>query len=359
MIYAYANFNLGDDLFIRVLCNRYPNTKFTLYGPKECRNTFQNIKNLDIVASDSFINKGVNAVFKILKLNAFPSKIVAKKHDGAIYIGGSIFMQQGNWELMFKRKGNMRIQGKPYFVLGANFGPFTDNEFLTKYKNEFKSYTDICFRDKYSYDLFKDLDNVRIADDVIFQIRKEEVPAEQREKNIVISVIKPSYRAQLADYDVLYYQKIRDISVYFIDKGYEVTLMSFCENEGDKEAINEIIDIMPKDYQNRVNEYLYKYNMEEALVIISNSDFVVGTRFHAMILGWVYNKPVFPIAYSKKMTNVMKDINFNGHYTDFENIHKLEAEQVFNSMETNAIDVSEQVMNAEGHFEKLDEYLLR
>lgn len=356
-IYAYVNFNLGDDLFVKVLCNRYPNTKFILHAPKEYKKTFKKIKNLKVRSSDSYIYRGINFILRRLNISYRYNDLIARKYDAFVHIGGSIYMQRENWRQTLREKQKLKMKNKPFFVLGANFGPYQDEEFYLKYKELFKEYTDICFRDKYSFNLFNELNNVRLADDVIFQLKEENQSIKKKSNSIVISVIKPSIRKHLVGFDEIYYNKIKDIAIYFIEKKYNVTLMSFCGNEGDMEAVSEIMAIIPKKHLNKLDKYLYRNDIEAALHTIEISDFVVGTRFHAMILGWVYNKPVFPIAYSEKMTNVMKDINFDGSYTDFNDLHKLEAEDVFNSMFTNRIDVSTQIINAERQFKKTDEYL--
>lgn len=354
MIYAYTNFNLGDDLFIKVLCERYPNTNFTLYAPSEYKENLQELNNITYYYSDSILFRGINFVGRKLKLNIPIRKLLAKKCDAVINIGGSIFMQKENWKRRLKNRE--KIHNKPFFLLGANFGPYENEDYYRAHRNLFKDYTDVCFREKYSYDLFKDLPNVRMADDVIFQLKPQKL---EKDDYIVISVIKPSIRKHLEGYDEIYYQKIKDITLEFTENGYKVILMSFCGNEGDGTAIEKIISLLPPSSLKRVSKYLYKNNIEEALNIIGKSRFIVGTRFHAMILGLVYNIPVFPIAYSDKMINVLKDINFKGHYVDFNNIHRLKTGLVFESMKTNHIDVSEQVINAEKHFEKLDGYLLK
>lgn len=354
MVYAYTNFNLGDDLFIKVLCERYPNTNFVLYAPSEYKKNFQELNNITYYSSDSIFFRGINFICRKFKLNISPRKLLAKNCDAVVHIGGSIFMQGKKWKRGLKNRE--KIRNKPFFLLGANFGPYEDNNYYKDHKNLFKEYTDICFREKYSYDLFKDLPNVRMADDVIFQLKTKQL---EKDEYIVISVIKPSIRKHLEGYDEIYYQKIKDITKYFTNIGYNIILMSFCENEGDGEAIEEIFSLLPACNSKKVSKYLYRNNIDEALNILGRSCFIIGTRFHAMILGWVNNIPVFPIAYSDKMINVMNDINFQGYYTDFNNIHKLEAKQVFKSMKKNNIDVSKQVINAEKHFEKLDDYLLK
>src|SRR5690625_2356463 len=46
MVYAYTQFNLGDDLFIKILCERYPETQFVLYAPKKYKRCFQGMRNI-------------------------------------------------------------------------------------------------------------------------------------------------------------------------------------------------------------------------------------------------------------------------------------------------------------------------
>ncbi|MFS0620667.1 polysaccharide pyruvyl transferase family protein [Priestia megaterium] len=355
MIYAYTNRNLGDDLFIKVLCERYPQTNFILYAPSTYKIGLNEINNIKIIPFDNLIIRGINFIFKKFNFEFMIRNSIAKNCDLAVYIGGSLFMELDNWENSYKTKRSMLIKNKPFFLLGANFGPYRNEDFYLKYKELFKKYTDICFREKYSYDLFKDLDNVRVADDIIFQLGNS--GTEDLENNIVISVIKPS-KKHLPNFDEIYYQKIRDIAMYFIERKFNITLMSFCDSEGDEEAIESIIRRIPREYLKNIKKHSYKLNIDETLKVVERSKFVIATRFHAMIIGWVYNKPVFPIAYSKKMTNVINDLGYKGSYTEFPNLENLKPEEVFNSMEGNIIDISKQIKNAAKHFEVLDKYLL-
>ncbi len=48
MIYAYCNFNLGDDLFIKILCERYPEVHFLLYAPIEYKYYFKWLPNITV-----------------------------------------------------------------------------------------------------------------------------------------------------------------------------------------------------------------------------------------------------------------------------------------------------------------------
>ncbi|MFS0614938.1 polysaccharide pyruvyl transferase family protein [Lederbergia ruris] len=357
MIYAYANFNLGDDLFIKVLCERYPNTKFYIYAPKQYKVLFKGMDNLSIVSSDTIFSRGINYIFRKLEYDNVIPLLISKYCDAVINIGGSIFIQNKNWRKNLKTRRMLRNGNKPFFLLGANFGPFTDEEFYTNYRKEISEYTDVCFRDEYSYGLFKDLGNVRLADDIIFQLKKQELNKTDNANSILISVIEPSFRKNLEGYDEVYYNKLKDISLYFIKRGYKVLLMSFCKNEGDERAVKKIMDLIPKDKLSMVTKHEYRENIDDALNAITNTTAVIATRFHSMILGWVFNKPVFPITYSGKMKNVIKDVGFKGNYTDFNSISSLNPEDVFKFIETNKIDVSRQIKKSMEHFKVLDKYL--
>lgn len=355
LIYAYTEFNLGDDLFIKVLCERYPDTEFRICAPRLYKLCFKEIKNLKVYSSDSILLRGIGYICRKLKIHNVAQKYLVNQSDGVVHIGGSIFMQAENWVEHFKHAESIRNKDKPYYLLGSNFGPYTDTEYYDEHKRMFKDYTDICFREQYSYDLFDDLDNVRLAPDIIFQL---DPPAahSKSEDYIVLSVIQPSAKG-LNGFDNLYYEKMKELAIYFIEKGYAVHFMSFCEHEGDQLAIEKIQSLIDPAYMSAIQVHLYKTNMEEVLSILAHSSFIVASRFHAMILGWVFQKPVFPVAYSNKMINVMEDVGFEGLYADFTTLELMQPEQVYESMTTYRLDVTPQTKHAEKHFEHLDSYL--
>lgn len=355
MVYAYTKVNLGDDLFLKILFERYPNTHFIMFAPRSYKKIFREY-NVSIINTDNYFIKVITYILNKIKIKHLLNKLFSKSCDASVYIGGSIFQQTKNWKTKIIERKKLLNKNQPFYVIGANFGPFENEDYYQEYKKLFTKYKDICFRDSYSYNLFRDLSNVRKADDIVFSLKRNKTSI--KSKNIIISVVKPSYRENLLNYDNSYYNKIRDISLYFIDKGYDVTLISFCKHEGDEEAIKNIIERIPPQYVNHINKYNYRGNIQEALDYISQSSLVIATRFHAMILGWIYNKHVVPLVYSEKMTNVMKDVGFRGVFAHIENIEQLDPDEVYNSMKSNIIDISEQKTEAEKHFRELDKLLL-
>lgn len=355
IIYAYTQFNLGDDLFIKILCERYPDTQFLLYAPRGYQKLFHMLPNLRVFPSDTLWFRGVRLLSRKLHLEHVLCNIIAKNYDMAVYIGGSLFIQGENWKKEFRNNKALKLTNKPFFLLGANFGPYDDDEFYIAYKKLFHTYTDICFRDRHSLELFRDLPQTRMAADIVFQLQMP--TANTQEKMVVLTVIKPSIRKHLVNSDQLYYQKMSEVAIHFIERGYQVTLMAFCVIEQDDEALTAIKQRIPKHLIPNVATYVYQYHIDEALQILVQSSFIVASRFHAMILGWVMEKPVFPIVYSRKMTNVMQDLHFTGKYCDFDALHTLKANDVFASLNNSTINVSNPVKEAEEHFLLLDKYM--
>src|SRR5699024_9632383 len=168
----YTAFNLGDDLFLHVLARRYPSSTFLIAAPKKYQAKFKQLTNVRIIPNDFFRFRLINKLASLFFRPRFLEQGHAKKCDGIIYIGGSLFMQTANWKRTYKQIEAMMMKGKPFYLLGANFGPFEDKLFFQTYEKLFRSCTDICFRDEASYERFNHLPQVRCAADVVFQLEK-------------------------------------------------------------------------------------------------------------------------------------------------------------------------------------------
>ena len=91
-------------------------------------------------------------------------------------------------------------------------------------------------------------------------------------------------------YTSIYEKTIIDMTKYFINQGYKICYMSFCKNEGDEQAIEEIISKCDKETKQHISKYYYKGNIKEALEELANSQIIVGGRFHANILGMLLKR---------------------------------------------------------------------
>lgn len=352
---AYIKENLGDDLFIKVLCERYPDSQFTLASRKAHAKPFQAIQNLDV----KYVPRYVDAVMSKLKIDyrvdSHIKNKLAKTSDATVIIGGSIFIEPNNWKNHVKKNENLLNNSKDFFILGSNFGPYQTEEFKESYKKIFSKSNDVCVRDQNSYQLFCELPTVRTAPDVVFSIDTKNISRFSNDKYVVISVIDLSGRSELKAYQEAYEESIRQLSEKMIIEGYKVVLMSFCKYEGDEKAIERIIHQTDNE---KLTHYYYRGDLDESLEVINGAAGIVATRFHSMILGWIFKKPVFPLAYSHKMTNVLNDINYTGYYLEIENIHEFDINKALNqAINSKPTDVTEEIKKSHKNFLKLDQFM--
>jgi colanic acid/amylovoran biosynthesis protein len=357
LVCAYFAKNVGDDLFLKVLFERYPDVEWDLLTANRNYNKiFSDYKNVKIIYLYREVNFWKIRYNIFFKLNDLFLKY--KKYDALINIGGSIFMQGPAWKMKFNEReylvNRFKEMNKKIYILGANFGPYKEDQFLDKYKNLFTKYDDICFRDYYSYKIFKNLDNVRVAPDVVFNLITKTNTI--KEKSIGISVINLENRDGLKEYYKQYHEKIINLCEGFIEQSYKVKLFSFCDNEGDLRAINSIVENVNSKYKDYIQVLNYEGNLDEFLKGFKSCETIIGTRFHSIILAMIYNQNYFPIIYSEKTLNVLRDLGLEQlgcNITNMENLSVEIIKKTVNSTKRNKNVLRE----ANKQFEKLDQFL--
>lgn len=355
LLKGYFEKNLGDDLFIKILLERYKNSNFEVYSKSNYNNVFNNanIKFYNNLSKEIIYKRLINLKNKILRNKNRVLLESINRYDNIIKIGGSIFMENKDIDYDIYKNNQFDYSSK-YFVIGANFGPYKNQEFVDLHKRDiFNKAQDVCFREKYSSNLFKDLSNVRVAPDIVFGLDISNVKITNN-NNVIISVID-CHKDRMTLNQEIYNKKINELIEFFINKNFSVTLMSFSQVQGDEKVIEDIVK--NSKYKNQIKKYYYRGNIEEALNIIGDSKIVVGTRFHANILGMIMGKTVIPIAYSNKTVNVLKDMNFKGKYFDLNDIENFDIKKITDADLNYIHDVSYEKQNAWKHFEKLDEVL--
>jgi colanic acid/amylovoran biosynthesis protein len=318
-ISAYIAGNLGDDLFVKIICERYKNIRFIMAGPKAFKQYFEHIQNLKYISDDTFLR------MVICKLNNFKRQVLnkgiiyreiqvknklANQHDITVLIGGSLFTETPT------RLVELEMEAKWYeqrpLLIGCNFGPYTNENFYLKFKEKFGKARHICFRDQYSYELFKELGHVSYAPDVVFNLKH----STENQGYYVISVMdfKNAGFKKWEDYAEDYLKKIAELVNIYMKNNTKVVLISFCERLGDTAAIQGIIAMTGENKNLEVCEYA-KQGMAKALTLMANCEGIIASRFHALVLGIVFKKRVYPVMYSIKMENLLSDLGIeNRHY---------------------------------------------
>ena len=283
---AYLSNNLGDDLFIDLIVNRYKNFNFSIISYSRCNFKYKNLK----IIKMNFLRRAFNKLLKKVSKSKYDiNSFYSNKNDITITIGGSLFMENNNsYNALFYNSFK-----KPYFIIGSNVGPYYSEKYLEFLReNIFYKAKDICFRDKKSFNLFEKEKNVRYAPDLLFSfdLNNYKIINPQKKKAIISVIDISQKKSQIRNANQnLYENFILKIITFFKKNNYVVELISFCNDEGDNLAIDRIIN-KTKD---SVERYSYNGNISEIITELSTATTIVGTRFHANILGFIMKKNVY------------------------------------------------------------------
>jgi colanic acid/amylovoran biosynthesis protein len=367
LVSAYCSYNLGDDLFLKILFEKYPHVIFSILTNNKNYTLFERYKNVNIIETPN-----VKRIYWALS-NYFKFTFVFKSHfrklfkqlnskendfDSFLLIGGSVFMEIGSSH--YKKEFFSLIYSlfinKPKFIIGANFGPYKSNNYKLFFKNIFEKSSDVCFRDKYSYLLFNDIKTVRYASDIVFQLNYRKQHKVKR--SVGFSIIDVESRRSLSTFSYQYQQLHKMLIEAYIKDDYQVNLFSFCQTEGDMISIYKIIKTIKPELRYKIKVFNYDGNIDSLLFEFSKNELVYCSRFHSMILALMNNQNIFPFVYSDKMTNVLSDMNFNGKYLRIENINISYVNEIRMQILSNTYDVSTYNNNSKIQFKILNKYLL-
>lgn len=350
-LYAYDKQNLGDDLFVHTVTGRYPHVKFYMWTDKENRNTFRSLPNMKVVDRDFCLVH----LLKRIRASLVPRyrSWLENRCKAVVYIGGSIFMEYDEWENILNW-WEYKAEHHPFYVMGANFGPYQNEAYRERITKIYGQMRDVCFRDRYSYDLFRNVPTVRQAPDILFSYPMPRLPV--KEKQIFVSVINCADRRSSYGFgnpDRAYVEQMASLLQGYLQKGCTLVMSSFCKVEGDETGIQKILTAMGCENDPRIRVLNYNgTNADELVRAIAQSDAVIASRFHAAILAMVAGRPVLPVVYSDKTLHVLEDLGFEGTVIDIRKDAPYTGEPSLPKMDRELL-----AEEAQKHFEKLDKVL--
>ena len=308
---AYDKQNLGDDLFVRTITARYPHVRFYWRTEDANRQIFSDVPNLKVISAEPAAARLLKMVRPSLAFHYLHWQ--EKRCDASVYIGGSIFMEYPQWR-QFCEGWTFQAENYRYYVLGANFGPYHDPDYPPAMEQIFRKMRDVCFRDRFSYDLFAQAPTVRYAPDILLSYPMPTAPV--RKKQLFVSVINCAARDEshsLSACHSRYVENMARLLEGYLQDGFSVVLCSFCKAEGDEEGIAAILEAMNRPNDPGISTLYYDGTNTQAITTaIAESDYVIGTRFHAVVLAMAANRPVLPILYSDKTKHLLQDLGFGG-----------------------------------------------
>ncbi|MFH5969165.1 polysaccharide pyruvyl transferase family protein, partial [Clostridium perfringens] len=107
-------------------------------------------------------------------------------------------------------------------------------------------------------------------------------------------------RNDLVDYADAYIDGLLAYIGYSKNKGRQVKILIFCEKENDNEICKKVFDRAIDEYGKESVELVRYVSTSQIVNLFINAHTIFATRFHAMILGLLFDKKVFPIIYSSK-----------------------------------------------------------
>lgn len=244
-------------------------------------------------------------------------------------------------------------------MLGANFGPYKTEAYRENLNEVFFKMEDVCVRDKYSQNKFIGNPKVRYAPDILLSYPIPEVRV--KEKQIFVSMIDCADRDDIKKYAKSYVGNMVTILKNYLKDGCSLVLASFCKAEGDEDAVQNIVSTMDEREVSKIQKICYDgTNVELMLNKIVESDYIIGSRFHAVILAMAAGRPVLPVVYSDKTLHILEDLKFEGEIFDLRSEKSWDYVKSRKNWDTPLPLLTEEVKDiSQSHFKKLDQLLLK
>jgi len=354
-VYAFIDLNVGDDLFVHKLVSSYPDVRFVLIARKPYKQMLSQYRNVTVYEEDAFpLN-----VCKKLRIGERIRWRISHECDYAVYIGGSIFIEYSDWKDQHIWYRELFDNDRLY-IIGCNWGPYQTKQFKDNMMEVFSGMKDICFRDQYSYNTFSCLPNVRYAPDIMFGMDWSAYAGKKEKQQVLISVVDCRSRSVgLGEYVQDYGRFIGGLTERFADLGYHVVLCSFRERNGDLAAAEEIRESLPPQVQESASIVNYcGTNLDQILELVAESEYIVATRFHAMVLGLAAKKKVLPVIYNQKLRTVLEDLSFQGACCDIKQLPE-DCSKIIKEITCGISDGDREQLArlSAGHFDRLNEIL--
>lgn len=324
LVYAYLNDNFGDDLFVKILVEKYPKHSFCIFNMGNGKTDFLR-KKYNVTIKDVPVGvKVINLITRKIWNRNLAYEYISKSFDGFILIGGSMFIENLGWEKRCSQITSLVKSVTFKSIMGINFGPYRSRDFFLKHCELFKEFNDICFRDEKSYTLFEKLPNTRKGIDIAFALKPD--CGLMNKGYTVISVC--NFKTTLNTQDKKnYIRTIQALCKRLHNLQKKVILIGLCINEGDNLIINEIKSGL--SYEIETKNYIG--NLDEIIKIFAYADRIFATRFHSMIMGLLMQKVTIPLIYSEKMKNVLDDIKFKGLYYNVNDLENMDFDTCINT----------------------------
>lgn len=358
LIHAYVAQNLGDDLFISLICERYRRHVFYLFA--DYRYQYPNIPNLitiPVYPLPRFIRRVLQKAFKVnldqqveyMKLRHLQKKYI-KEMDMQIWLGGSQFVETKHWQRIIAYKKFQQSFTLPFVSISATAGPFRTEEYKKAAIDVIREYDDICFRDKKSYEITGKLPNARYEMDMVYSISDVH---KIKKRKIIVSLIDVCGKFS-QELGIRFEEKICEILNEYNKRGYSITFLSCCSIQKDSIVSRKVMN----NISNPGNICLLEFtgNIEKVISEICQAEYMIACRYHANVLGLRYGLKVLPIIYEDKTEFMLHTLNRQGvQLEDVSDIDVDSIDKYFVQLTEDEIETCKQ--SAQRQYKAIDEQL--
>lgn len=347
LVEAYLSNNLGDDLFVEILTERYKNVEFTFNGGENSR----------------IIEKKVNT-----KEGKFDFTKISK-YDAFVVIGGSLFQETGGiikwikiWLKLFLKVIFFRLHRKKVVFIGFNFGPYKHKIFRILYGFLFRFVNYLSVRDIESYNLFQNNNNMHVYPDIVFSSYENNYSENDQRNSLGISIMDFGNKVNFQDD----YEKLIINLIDNIDSDLTINAYAFQSSDN----INDYLIIKKIEKHIHKKVIVHKYdgsNLKDFLEDFRNNKYMITSRFHSLVLAMLYNQKFFSISYNIKIDNLLRAVGLDKFKlvpNDFKNEKKISwfIKNINKSLNDEHENYSEKLTKEFGekskkHFEYLDRIL--
>lgn len=313
---SYLNNNLGDDLMIKLVSDRYPHHDFFVCNTNclekfACENNNLHVIDSIVPCNNEIVKRMLNKLLSYLKIPKIQiiRRFKNSDFDVNLELGGSIFMQvtPKSWINKVRDARYIVNHCKYNMIIGSNFGPYSSNNFVKEHHRLFEKYDMVTFRDLKSYKVFSDLDNVKCYPDIVFNIPFVKKKCNQRILGIsVISLDNKGIKNEKEKYVKGLIRLINELQ-----SEYSIVLISCCEKEGDLDTCKIIIE--EGNFTEDKVKIFNHCNVEESIDFFSHMSAMICTRFHTNIIAIALGIPFLPVIYSNKISNMLEDLQYSGY----------------------------------------------
>jgi colanic acid/amylovoran biosynthesis protein len=293
--------------------------------------------------------------------------------DALVIMGGSIFQDNPLYYKYDLRRNVLvtlaRLLGKAVFIIGCNIGPIYSRRGARYSRYCFALANAISVRDSASFTQLQSWNcrtPFQMGADLIFSypLRPMAPPAApaRRLGISVVNVNRPESET------AAYVNKLTELAKAHLlqDTSHEVTLFAFnggASGQNDSVPIARIAGNLTS-FADRVGVQEYRPNVaiSEFLDSFAACDYIVGSRFHSLILALKFGIPFFPIAYSDKSLNLLHDIGYSGDIGYYASMQELNLESVLTDIaqpQQRSFLSRHYIGTSRKHFAALDDFISR